>query len=106
MIDSNEPYSDQWRRAALHANDLEAAASILENTRSAMLSQWMTELGDIAVNKAERVIKASPKWMDLNKRMVDARTKANAAEIEATYLKMKYYESASERADERTMARL
>lgn len=106
MIESNEPYSDQWRRAALHANDLEAAASILENTRSAMLSQWKVELGDIADNKADKLVKASPKWMDLNKCMVDARTKANAAQIEADYLKMKYYEHSSDRADERTMAKL
>lgn len=106
MTNSNEAFSDQWRRAALHANDLEAAASILENTRGAMLSQWKVELGDIADNKAEKLVKASPKWLDLNQRMVDARTRANAAKIEADYLKMKYYETQGDKADERVMARL
>ena len=105
-MDSNEPYSDQWHRAALKANDLEGAASLMENTRSAMLSQWKVKLGDIADNKAEKIVKASNEWYDLNKRMVDARSNANAAKIEAEWMKMKYWESSSDRADERTMARL
>src|SRR5688572_15538454 len=106
MIDSNEPFSDQWRQQALKANDLEAAASILEETRTAILAQRKSQLGDIADNKAERIVKASPEWMDYNKKMVKARQDANAAKIEADYLKMKYWEFAGDRADERTMARL
>lgn len=106
MMDSNEPWSDQWRRQALKANDLEAAASLLENTRSAILAQRKLALGDIADNRAEKIVKASAEWMDLNERMVEARSQANAAKIEAEWMRMKHYESQSERADERTIARL
>lgn len=105
-MDSNEPWSDQWRRAALSANDLDAAASMLEQCRSAVLNQRKTQLGEMADNKAERIVKASPEWEDYNKKMVQARQKANAAKIEAEWMKMKYYEHASDRADERTMAQL
>lgn len=105
-MSDNEPWSDQWRRAALRANDLEAAASLLENTRSAILSQRKLALGDIADNKAEKMVKASDEWMDFNERMVNARAEANAAKIEAEWMKMKYYEHASDRADERVVAQL
>jgi uncharacterized coiled-coil DUF342 family protein len=105
-MNDNEPWSDAWKRAALRANDLDAAATILEESKSAVLAQRKTQLGDIADNKAERIVKASAEWSDYITKMVKARQRANEAKIEAEWMKMKYYESASDKADERTMARL
>lgn len=105
MNNSNEPWSDQWRRQALRANELDAAATILEESKTAILAQRKAALGDIPDNKAEKIVKASPSWEDYIKKMVNARTAANEAKIETEWLRMKYYENASDRADERTVAR-
>lgn len=102
----NEPWSDQWRRMAHIANERDAAANLMEQTRSAVLAQRKTQLGEMADNKAERIVKSSPEWEEYNKKMVKARQDANWAKIEAEWMKMKYYEHASDRADERTMAQL
>lgn len=106
MTDSNEPWSDQWRRASIHANELDTAATMLEESKSAVLAERKSRLGDITDAKAERLVKASREWSDYITKMVEARSRANEAKIEAEWMKMKYWESAGERADERTMARL
>lgn len=105
-MSDNEPWSDQWKRQALKANDLDAAASLLENTRTSVLSQKKLALGDIADNKAEKIVKASQEWQEFNEEMVETRRQANAAKVEAEWMRMKYYESQGERADERVMARM
>lgn len=108
-INSNEPLSDQWRRQAHVANDFDAAATLLERTRSAVLSQMKTKLiaidNKIANNKAEDIAKSSPEWKDFNDKMVAARQRANAAKIDAEWMHMKYFEDVGHRADERTIAR-
>jgi len=105
-MSDNEPWSDQWRRQAIRANELDTAATMLEEAKSAVLAERKSRLGDITDAKAERLVKASREWMDYITKMVDARSKANEAKIEAEWMKMKYWESAGERADERTIARL
>lgn len=103
---SNAPISEQWHRAALTHCDLESAASLLEETKSAVLSQMMTRLGDMPVARAEKLVKSSPEWSDHVSKIVRARTAANRAKVEVEYIRLKFFEWQSAAATERTQARL
>lgn len=100
------PLSELWHRASEDWTLLESAASILEECKSAFLSQLMTSQGDMPVSKSELKAKSDPKWTEYLKAMVDARTKANFAKIKVEYLRMRFFEENSRAATERVAARL
>lgn len=102
----NKPLSEQWYAAASRHVALQAAAEMLEEGKSAFLSQKMAGLGDMAVSKAELTIKASAEWADYIKKMVRAREQANLAKIEAEFMRMKFSEYMSWDANARTEARM
>ena len=102
----NIPPSEQWYIAAQKWADLNAAADMLEEGKSAFLSQKMARLGDMPVSKAELTVKASPEWADYIKKMVRAREQANLAKIEAEFLKMRFSEEMSRDANERQEMRM
>jgi hypothetical protein len=103
---SNMPVSEQFRVTAKQWVELDRAATMLEETKSAVLSQKMNALGDIPVSHAERTVKASPEWSDFIKTMVDARTQANLKKVQMEYLRMKFSEWQSENANKRAEMRL
>ncbi len=100
------PLSERYRLAGEEWAELEAAAAILEDTKSAVLAQRMAQLGDIAVNKAEMAIKASPQWIDHVKTIVEARKAANLAKIKLDVARMEYGEQQSIEANKRAEMRL
>jgi len=102
----NAPISQQWYEAAQKWADLESAASLLEETKSAVLSQMMQKQGDMPVSRAEMVVKGSGEWMGYVEKVVKSRTAANKAKIHMEYLKMKAMEQQSADATARTQARL
>lgn len=102
----NIPPSEQWYHAARAWADLNAAADMLEEGKSAFLSQKMARLGDVAVSKAELTVKASAEWADYIKKMVRAREQANLAKIEAEFLKMRFTEWQSSDANARQEMRM
>jgi hypothetical protein len=89
---ANIPASEQWYQAARKWADLNAAADMLEEGKSAYLSQRMMALGDMPVSRAELTVKASADWADYVKKMVRAREQSNLARIEAEFLKMRFTE--------------
>lgn len=103
---SNLPWSEQYRVAAKQWVELDNAANMLEETKSAVLSQRMRALGDMPVSKAELIVKASPEWEHFIKAMVDARTQANLKKVQLEYLRMKFQEWSSENASRRAEMRL
>lgn len=103
---SNLPWAEQYRLAAKAWVELDKAATMLEETKSAVLSQKMAALGDIPVSHAERQVKASPEWLDFIKSMVDARSQANLKKVQLEYLRMKFMEWNSENATRRSEMRL
>jgi hypothetical protein len=105
-IGHNIPPSEQWYHAAQKWADLNAAADMLEEGKSAFLSQKMIRLGDVPVSKAELTVKASPEWADYIKKMVRAREQANLARIEAEFLKMRFTEWQSQDANQRQEMRM
>jgi hypothetical protein len=103
---SNEPISEQYRIVAKRWVDAEAAASMLEDTKSAVLSQQMLALGEMPVSKAEMLTKANPEWVDHIKKITEARAAANLLKVQLEYLKMKSGEQASFEATRRAEMKL
>jgi hypothetical protein len=103
---SNAPISEQFRVAAKQWVELDAAASLLEETKSAVLSQKMAALGDIPVSHAERTVKSSAEWSDHVGKVVDARKNANLAKVKLEWLRMRFSEQQSFEATQRAEMKL
>ena len=102
----NIPVSEQWYHAARKWADMNAAADMLEEGKSAYLSQRMAALGDMPVSKAELAVKSSADWSDYIKKMVRAREQANLAKIEMEFMRMRFSETMSSDATERQQLRM
>jgi hypothetical protein len=98
--------AELYREAAMKWADLDAAARMLEEGKSAVLSQRMMALGDMPVSKAELQVKASDFWADYIKKLVRSRTLANQAKVEVEFLRMRHWEATQDRADHRYEARM
>lgn len=105
-MNSNLPISEQYRLASLKWVKANAAADLLEETKSAVLSQRMAKLGDVPVSHAERAVKSSPEWQEHIEKIVDARREANEMKVEADFLRMKFYENQSAEASKRAEMKL
>jgi hypothetical protein len=103
---SNQPLSEQYRLAAKAWVSLDSAASLLEETKSAVLSQRMTALGTMPVSKAEMTVKASAEWYEHVTKIVAAREAANLAKVKLEWLRMKFSEWQSAEATKRAEMKL
>jgi hypothetical protein len=103
---ANTPWSEQFRVVAKQWVELDEAASLLEETKSAVLAQKMNALGDVPVSHAERTVKSSPEWQDYIEKMVRSRTAANLKKVQMEYLRMKFSEWQSDNANKRAEMRL
>lgn len=102
----SKPISERWREAAEKWTEMEAAADILESTKSSVLSQMMLKHGDIPVSKAEALVKRSDEWIEHVSKVCDARYKANKAKVEVDFWRMVHSEHMSREATERLESRL
>ena len=98
--------SEQYRLAAKAWVELDGAARLLEETKTAVLAQRMKALGDMPAAHSEREVKASEEWGDFIRHMVEARTRANLAKVRLEYVRMKFMEWQSENANKRAEMRL
>ncbi len=105
-MNTNLPLSEQFRVVAKSWVDADAAANILEDTKSAVLAEMMLDHGDMAVNKAETLVKASPEWRRHVESIVNARRAANRLKVQMEYIRMKSSEWSSENANKRAEMRL
>ncbi len=103
---SNQPISEQYRIVAKKWVGADAAASILEETKSAILSQMMLALGEMPVSRAEAMVKGSSEWTTHIEKMVKARQDANLLKVQLEYLRMRYGEQQSFEATSRAEMRL
>lgn len=103
---TNQPPSEQYRLAAKQWVEADSAARMLEETKTAVLSQRMKALGDMPAAHAEREVKASEEWADFIKSMVEARTSANLAKARMEWTRMKFMEWNSQNATRRAEMRL
>ena len=105
-MDSNLPLSEQYRVVAKAYVDADSAASLLEETKSAVLARMMLALGDMPVSRAEMQVKASDDWLDFVTNMVKAREKAAFMKVKLEYIRMKFNEWQSLEASKRAEMRL
>ncbi len=81
--------------------DKEAAANVLEETKTAFLAKRKAELGDVTDAHAERVVKASLDWLDYITSMCNARQAANHARVRVEVIRMRFWEYNSHEANRR-----
>lgn len=109
-MDPNLPISEQYRLVAKKWVEAEHAASLMEETKSAALSQMITKIigYDIgmAYNKAELAAKASDEYKEYIIQMVSLRRDANLLQAQMNYIKMKHSEQQSSEATARAERRL
>ena len=105
-MDDNLPLSEQYRIVAKKWVDADAAASLLEETKSAVLSQCMAALGDIPVSRAEMTVKSSDGWHEYIEKMVDARRQASLLKAQLEYIRMRFSEWQSHEATRRAEMKL
>ena len=98
--------SEQYRLVAKKWVDADAAANILEETKSATLARLMADEGDIAVSRAEMNVKAGDDWAAVVREMVEARRVATLLKVQLEYLRMKHSEQQSAEASKRAEMRL
>jgi hypothetical protein len=103
---SDFPISEQYRLVAKKWNDYDGAASLLEETKSAVLSERMLALGEMPVSRAEMIVKASPEWREHIEAMVAARKEANLLKCQMEYIKMRFSEQQSAEANARAERKL
>ncbi len=104
---SNEfPFSENYRLAGEIWADLEAAAQLLEETKSAIMAQRQSMLGEMPVNRAEQTVKASLEWEEHLKTIVEARKKANLAKVALKVAEMEYYQNQAREANARAEIRM
>lgn len=101
MTDHTNPISEQFRIIAKRWVDADAAANMLEETKSAVLSRMMADLGDMPVSKAEMTVKASDDWKAYVTEMVEARKKAALLKVQLEYIRMQFSEWQSAEATRR-----
>ena len=106
LPEREQPWSEQFRIVAKQWVELDGAARLLEETKTAVLSQKMKQLGDKPAAHAERDVKASPEWIDFIEKMVKARTEANLARVKMDYVRMKFSEWQASDATARAEMRL
>jgi hypothetical protein len=106
MINGNAPISELYRLAAEEWVKLDGAARLLEETKTAVLSQMMASLGEMPVSRAELTVKSTDDWKEFVTEMVKARTAANEKKIEVEYLRMKFAEWNSNEANARIERKL
>ena len=102
----SETWSEQYRIAAKDWVAKDAAANILEETKSAVLAQKMLSYSHLPVSRGEMTVKASQEWREFITAMVKAREEANLAKVRLEYTRMKFNEWQSEEATARAERRL
>ena len=103
---SDQPLSEKFRLAAKEWVAEDAAANMLEESKSAYLSQKMAALGDMPVSRAEMEVKASADWREYIRQMVEAREKANLSKVKLEWLRMRFNEWQSAEATKRAEMKL
>ena len=107
---SNEPLSEQFRLVAKQWVDADEAASLMEETKTAVFSEMMGKVIEenisMPVNKAEIAVKSSPEYKEFVTQMVSLRSKANLLKVKLDYIKMRFQEQMSGEASKRAEMRL
>ena len=102
----DKPLSEQFRLIAKRWVEADAAASMLEETKSAVLAKMMAAQGDMPVNRAELNVKSSDELFEFVTNMVQAREKAALLKVQLEYIRMQFNEWQSYEATKRAEMKL
>lgn len=100
------PFSERFRLAAETWVDAEAAAQLLEDTKSTVLAHKVAVFGDIPVNRAENLVKQTPEWRTYLEEIVTARKEANLAKVRMETERLRFMENQSREANARAEMKL
>lgn len=100
------PLSEQYRIVAKQWVDADAAANLMEESKSAFLAQRMVELGDAPISRREMEVKASAEWLDYVQQMCEARKRASLLKVQLEYIRMQFSERQSDEATKRAEMKL
>lgn len=84
----------------------DAAANLLEESKSAFLAQLMAKQGDVPVSRAEMAVKSSDEWEQYVEKMVVARKEASLLKVQLEFIRMQFSEWQSAEASRRAEMRL
>jgi hypothetical protein len=101
MPEHERPISEQFRLVAKKWVDAHAAANLLEETKTAVLSRLMMQHQDVALNRAEMMVKAGAEWAEHIEKMVEARKVADLLRVQMKYIEMRFSEWQSADANQR-----
>lgn len=105
-MEDDRPISERYRLVAKQWVEADAAARLLEESKTTVLAQRMAALGDIPAAHAERAVKADPAWAEYIEQMVEARTRANYLKAKLEWVRMTFHEWQSVEASKRAEMRL
>lgn len=92
MPEHERPIAERFRLVALAYVDADGAASLLEELKTTnlekMKSNLISEQGEMADNRAERLVKSGSEWEEYLREMVRARTQANKLKLQLEYLRI------------------
>lgn len=85
---------EEFRIVALQHVDAEGAANLMEELKTTTLESMKQQVvkdhgGEMADNKAERIVKSSPEWRKYITDMCDARKQAHKLKLQLEYIRMK-----------------
>lgn len=107
---SNYPISERFRITAKQWVEANEAASLMEETKTAILSEMIGRVigSNISMpyNKAELAAKSSDEYKEFVTQMVILRSKANLLKVKMEYLRMQFQEWSSHEANARSEKRL
>lgn len=106
MPERERPLSEQFRLAAKEWVEADRVANLLEETKSANLSQMMMKHEALPVSRAEMIVKASDEWKEFLETMVQRRAEANLARVKMQWINMRFSEWQSVNANMRDERRL
>lgn len=106
----DEPISERFRIVAKKWVEADEAASLMEETRSAVLSEMINNVVSYNINmpfnKAELAAKSSPEYREFVTTMVKLRSGANLLKMKLEYLRMQHSERSSHEATARAERRM
>jgi hypothetical protein len=109
-MSDDRPISEMYRLVARKWVDADKAASLMEETKSVVLSEMVNKvvvenLG-FPVNRAELLAKCSPEYKEFITQMVEHRSSANLLKVQMRYIEMQFSEQQSAEATARSEKRL
>lgn len=98
--------AERYRVTAKEWAEAEAAAGLLEETKSAVLAELSLQAGGTSIAGADRIARASPAWREHLTAMIEARRVANLKKVHLKYLEMIFYTRQGADADRRAELRM